>query len=48
MYPSVLTKPEVVNELCRLHGNSALVPADDTSNDIVLFCKGYFEEKKNF
>jgi hypothetical protein len=28
IYPSVFTKPEMVNELRRLHDNFVLVPAD--------------------
>jgi hypothetical protein len=36
IYPSVFKKPEVVNELRRLHDNFVLVPADKASNDIVF------------
>ena len=36
IYPSVFKKPEVVNELQRLHDNFVLVPADKASNNIVF------------
>jgi hypothetical protein len=36
IYPSVFKKPEVVNELRRLHDNFVLVPADNASNNIVF------------
>ena len=39
IYPSVFKKPEVVNELRRLHDNFMLVPADKASNNIVFVCK---------
>jgi hypothetical protein len=41
IYPSVFKKPEVVNELRRLHDNFVLVPADKASNNIVFVCKNY-------
>jgi hypothetical protein len=41
IYPSVFKKPEVVNELSRLHDNFVLVPADKASNNIDLFVKTY-------
>jgi hypothetical protein len=34
----------VVNELCRLHDNFVLVPADKASNNIVFVCKNYYYE----
>ena len=43
-YPSVFKKPEVVNELQRLHDNFVLVPADKASNNIVFVCKNYYYE----
>ena len=36
IYPFVFKKPEVVNELHRLHENFVLVPADKASNNIVF------------
>ena len=36
IYPSVFEKPEVVNELRRLHDNFVLVPADKANNNIVF------------
>jgi hypothetical protein len=42
IYPSVFMKPEVVNELCRLHDNFVLVPEDKTNNNIVFVYKSYF------
>ena len=39
IYPSVFKKPEVVNELRRLHDNFVLVPADKASNNFVFFIK---------
>ena len=42
IYPSVFKKPEVVNELHRLHENFVLVPADKASNNIVFVCKSYY------
>ena len=44
IYPSVFKKPEVVNELHRLHDNFVLVPADKASNNIVFVCKKYYYE----
>jgi hypothetical protein len=38
IYPSVFQKPEVVNELRRLH-TFELVPADKASNIVVIVCK---------
>ena len=42
IYPSVFKKPEVVNELHRLHENFLLVPADKASNNIVFVCKSHY------
>jgi hypothetical protein len=42
IYPSVFKKPELVNELRRLHANFVLVPADKASNNIVFICKNYY------
>ena len=42
IYPSVFKKPEVVNELHRLHENFVLVPADKASNNIVFVCKSHY------
>ena len=36
IYPSVFRKPEVINELDRLHEEYVLVPADKVCNNIVL------------
>jgi hypothetical protein len=44
IYPSVFKKPEVVNELHRLHDNFVLVQADKGSNNIVFVCKNYCYE----
>jgi elongation factor P hydroxylase len=44
IYPSVFKKPEMVNELRRLHDNFVLVSADKASNNIVLVCKKYYYE----
>jgi hypothetical protein len=44
IYPSIFTKPEVVNELLRLHYNFVLVPTDNASNNIVFVCKNYYYE----
>ena len=44
IYPSFFKKPEVVNELQRLHDNFVLVPADKASNNIVFVCKKYYYE----
>jgi hypothetical protein len=44
IYPSVFKKPEVINELRRLHDNSVLVPADKASNNIVFICKNQYHE----
>jgi hypothetical protein len=44
IYPSVFTKPELVNELRRLHDNVVLVSADKASNNIVFVCKNYYYE----
>jgi hypothetical protein len=46
IYPSVFKKPEVVNELRRLHAydNFVLVPADKASNKIVFVRKNYYYE----
>jgi hypothetical protein len=43
IYPSVFEKPEVVNELRRLHDNFVLVPADKASNSIVFVFKNYYQ-----
>jgi hypothetical protein len=43
IYPSVFKKPEVENELRRLHDNFVLVPADKASNNIVFVCKMCFK-----
>jgi hypothetical protein len=37
--PSVFKKPQVVNELRRLHDNFVLILADKASNNIVFVCK---------
>ena len=42
IYPSVFKKPEVINELHRLHENFVLVPADKASNNIVFVCKSHY------
>jgi hypothetical protein len=42
IYPSVFKKPEVVNELRRLHDNFVLVPANKASNNIVFIWKNYY------
>jgi hypothetical protein len=42
IYPSVFKNTEVVIELCRLHDNFVLVPADKASNNIVFVCKNYY------
>ena len=42
IYPSVFKKPEVMNELQRLHEHFVLVPADKASNNIVFVCKSYY------
>jgi hypothetical protein len=44
IYPSVFKNTEVVNELCRLHDNFVLVPADKASNNIVFVCEKYYYE----
>jgi hypothetical protein len=47
IYPSVFKKPEVVNELRRLHDNFMLIPADKARtlcNNIVFVCKTYYYE----
>jgi hypothetical protein len=36
IYPSVFKKPEVLNELCRLHDNFVLVPADKSKQQHCL------------
>ena len=36
IYPSVFKKPEVVNELQRLHENFVLIPADKAGKNIVF------------
>jgi hypothetical protein len=41
-YPCVFKKPEVVNELRRLHDNIALVPADTASKKIVFACENCY------
>jgi hypothetical protein len=41
-YPSVFSKPEVINELERLHGKFVLVPADKACNIIVFVCKAHY------
>jgi hypothetical protein len=38
----VIKKPEVINELRRLHGDLVLVPADQATNNIVFVCKYYY------
>jgi hypothetical protein len=42
LYPSVFKKPEVVNELRRLHENFVLVPAGKASNNNVFVSKTYY------
>jgi hypothetical protein len=44
IYPSVFTRPEVVNQLRRLYDNFVLVPADNASNNFVFVCKNYYYE----
>jgi hypothetical protein len=44
IYPSVFKKPEVVNELRRLHDNFVLVRAYKASSNIVVVCKNYYYE----
>jgi hypothetical protein len=41
-YPSVFSKPEVITELERLHGEFVLVPADTACNNIVFVCKAHY------
>jgi hypothetical protein len=38
----VFSKPEVINELERLHEECVLVPADKACNNIVLHCKAHY------
>ena len=38
----ITSRPEVVNELHRLHENFVRVPADKASNNIVFGCKSYY------
>ena len=42
IYPSVFRKPEVINELDRLHEEYVLVPADKACNNIVFVCKAHY------
>jgi hypothetical protein len=42
IYPSAFHKPEVVNELNRLHEEHVLVPADKASSNIVFVCKAHY------
>jgi hypothetical protein len=42
IYLSVFSKPEVRNELERLHEEFVLVPADKASNNIVFVCKAHY------
>jgi hypothetical protein len=42
IYPSVFKKPELVNELLRLHDNFVLVPAEKASDNIVFVCKNSY------
>jgi hypothetical protein len=42
IYPSVFSKPEVRNELERLHEEFVLVPADKACKNIVLVCKAHY------
>jgi hypothetical protein len=42
IYPSVFSKPEVRNELERLHEEFVLVPVDKTCNNIVFDCKARY------
>ena len=44
IYPSVFSKPEVRNELERLHEKFVLVPADKACNNIVFVCKAHLNE----
>ena len=41
-YPSILSDPEVMLELNRLHDHYVLVPADKASNNIVFICKAHY------
>jgi hypothetical protein len=38
-YPSVFKKPEVLNELRRLHDSFVLVPTDKANNNILFVVK---------
>jgi hypothetical protein len=42
IYPSVFSKPEVRNELERLHEEFVLVPADKATKNIVFVCKSHY------
>jgi hypothetical protein len=42
IYPSVSSKPEVRNELERLHEEIVLVPADKAGNNILFVCKAHY------
>jgi hypothetical protein len=40
--PSALKKPEVINDLNRLHENLVIVPTDKARNTIAFVCKSYY------
>ena len=42
VYPSAFRRPEVVEEINRLHEEYVLVPADKASNNIVFVCKAHY------
>jgi hypothetical protein len=44
IYPSAFHKPEVINELNRLHEEYVLVPADKACNNIVFVCKAHYHQ----
>jgi hypothetical protein len=44
MWSCPVKKPEVINQMRRLHDNFVLVPADKASNNIVFVCKNYYYE----
>jgi hypothetical protein len=41
-YPSVFSKPELINALERLHEEFVLVPADKACDNIVFVCKAHY------
>ena len=41
-HESILSDPDVVNELSRLHENFVIVPADKASNSYNFVCKSYY------